>query len=240
MVKPLMSYIFRDYIRSYKYIVPVLLFGCFLLGIYAIRPNDVTYSYVISSAVIYMLAAWLTSGLIDNEDNVQQQITILHCRSHTVFYLCKIAFIWLFTLLLSCIAIIYPILVNTFDREVNTNDIFLASVSHSLLALLGIAIALMFNSRFIHDRRLSLLLLYMVIILSLIQGKLTEILPFIKYPLYLLPPVFYSLDQMGSTSKYSMVNSPGTASVLALFVIILLYSFFLISIFIKISKKKGY
>ncbi len=240
MNKSIMSYIFRDYIRSYKYIVPILIFACFLLGIYAIRPNDVTYSYVISSAVIYMLAAWLTLGLLNTEDTVAQQVTILHCKSQTIYYVCKLLFVWIFTMILSVLAIIYPIIINTFDRQVNLTDIMLAIISHSLLSLLGIAVAAIFNQRFINDRRLSILALYMVIILSLIQGKLTEIIPFLKYPLFILPPVFYSLDRMGSTSNYSMVSSSGIPSVLASFAIILLYSLLLIFIYIKASRKKGY
>ncbi|MDP4093226.1 MAG: hypothetical protein Q8920_07680 [Bacillota bacterium] len=240
MIKSLFLYMFRDYLRSYKYIVPILLFIVFLLGIYVDQPVDVLGSYIITSIFVYFISAWLALGFLDTEDNVQQQLTILHSGNQSIYYLCKIVFVWVITLLLSLIAVVYPILIHAFMRPIDSTDLLLGFLSHVTLGLLGTSIGCLFNTRLIRDRRLALLGLYLVIIISIIQGTLISAVPFLKYIIYLLPPVYFTMNNISTASNLKPIDLSSNIDILLYFGIIFLYLIALIFIFIKLMKKKAF
>lgn len=240
MVKALLSYMLRDYIRSYRYVICTLFYLVMMNFLYSMKPCYVVDSYAMSSVLVYISAVWLALGFIDIEDAVQQQITILHTRNQSIYYLCKIAFIYIFVTILSIIAVFYPIFRGFFNRNATLSDVIFAIISHLILGLLGISIAILFNSRLIRDRRWALMGLLSVILVSIVQGALINKIPFLKFPVLLFPPVYFFLAQMYSVPKNYLLNFMNTKLILLIFAAMLVYSVILLLTFIKLMKKKAF
>jgi hypothetical protein len=197
-------------------------------------------SYAISSLIIYILSAWITLGFIDMEDNTQQQLTVLHSRNQTVYYLCKIAFLWIFMMILNIIVILYPVVRHLFVRKVTGTDLWIAIAIHAILSLLGISIALLFNSRLLPDRRTGLLCLFGFVLISIIQTGIIREIPILKYIVYLFPPVSFVMVKMEELSVMDLIKFTDTGGIALLLTILLCYSVLLIFLFIKLMKKKAF
>lgn len=233
--KSLMIYFFQDYKRSYKYITPLLVYVILIACTYAIKPDYVMSSYALTCIYVYMIAAWLAFSFIDNEDIVQQQLTILHIKKDNIYYLCKILFIWFFILILSIIAVFYPILTKAFIRDVVASDIIVAIISHAIIGLLGVVIGSLFSSRIIKDRRMAVLSLVLLLTISIIQKPLVQLWYFFKYIITIFPPAYLILNNIGTINYVTTDNVFG---IVYAFVIALIYLTILIVFFISLMKRK--
>ncbi len=233
--KYLMLYFFQDYKRSYKYTAPLLIYFVIIAVMYSTKPAYVMSSYAVTCIFIYAISAWISFGFIDNEDVVQQQLTILHIKNQNIYYLCKILFLWIFILILDVFTVYYPILNGAFIRKIVVSDIIIALISHAIVGLLGITVASLFNSRLVKDRKMAILFLNLIIIVSTVQKPIVQLFPFLKWIGAAVPPVYLILDKVG-TIDY--VNVENIFNILFAFAIALIYSLFLIILFIKCMRKK--
>lgn len=233
--KYLMLYFFQDYKRSYKYTAPLLVYFVLIAVMYSTKPAYVMSSYAVTCIFIYAISAWISFGFIHNEDVVQQQLTILHIKNQNIYYLCKILFMWLFILILDIFAVYYPILNGAFIRKIVVSDIIIALISHAIVGFLGITVASLFNSRLVKDRKMAILFLNLIIIASTVQKPIVQLFPFLKWIGAAFPPVYLILDKVG-TIDY--VNVENIFNILFAFAIALIYSLFLIILFIKCMRKK--
>lgn len=233
--KYLMLYFFQDYKRSYKYTAPLLVYIILIAVMYSNKPAYVMSSYVVTCIFIYAISAWLSMGFIDTEDIVQQQLTILHIKNQNIYYLCKLLFMWFFILILDVLAVYYPILNGAFIRKIVASDIIIALISHAIVGFLGIILGSLFNSRLIKDRKMAILFLNVIIIASTVQKPIVQLFPFLKWVGVAFPPVYLVLDKVG-TIEY--VNTGNIFSIIFAFAIALIYSLFLLILFIKCMKKK--
>lgn len=235
--KYLMLYFFQDYKRSYKYTAPLLVYFILIAVMYSIKPSYVMSSYAVTCIFIYAISAWLSFGFIDNEDVVQQQLTILHIRNENVYYLCKVLFMWVFILILDIFAVYYPILSGAFIRKIVVSDIIIALISHAIVGFLGITVGSLFNSRLVKDRKMAILLLNVVIIVSTMEKPIVQSFPFLKWIGAVFPPAYLVLDRVGTIDYVTIGN---IFNIISAFVIALVYSLFLIILFIKCMRKKSF
>lgn len=233
--KYLMLYFFQDYKRSYKYTAPLLIYFVLIAVTYSVKPAYVMSSYAVTCIYMYAISAWISFGFIDTEDVVQQQLTILHIKNQNIYYLCKILFLWIFILILDVLTVYYPILNGAFIRKIVVSDIIIALISHAIVGFLGITVAMLFNSRLIKDRKMAILFLNLIIIVSTVQKPMVQLFPFLKWIGAAFPPVYLILDKVG-TIDY--VNVENIFNILFAFAIALIYSLFLVILFIKCMRKK--
>jgi hypothetical protein len=240
MIKSLMSYMLKDYVRSYKYVVPLVFYLAIMGVLYSMKPVRVMDSYFLTAIMLCVLAAWITMGFIDMEDNTQQQLTILHLGNQNAYYICKVVFLWIFLLILSGITVIYPALRGFFIRDVTWIDITIALVCHAVISLLGISITLLFNSRLIKDRRTALMCLFVIIIVTIVQIPIIKQFSFLKYVILLFPPVYFMINALEQLNKLAVITLSDTGSIFLICAGILIYSIILIFVYLVLMKKKAF
>ncbi|WPC43965.1 hypothetical protein [Clostridium sp. JS66] len=233
--KYLMLYFFQDYKRSYKYIAPLLVYIVLISAMYSNKPAYVMSSYAVTCICIYAISAWLSFGFIDNEYVVQQQLTILHIKNENIYYLCKVLFMWSFILILDIFTVYYPILNGAFIRKVVISDIIIALISHAIVGFLGITVGSLFSSRLVKDRKMAILFLNLLIIVSTMEKPIVQSFPFLKWIGVILPPAYLMIDKIGSIDY---INIGNIFNIIFTFAIGLIYLLILIILFIKCMKKK--
>lgn len=191
-----------DYIRSYRYFASYLIYVVIVPILYTYKPNPVLSSYAISSAILFVVAAWLGFGYVRNEDETQEQVTYLHVQSPIFYYISKIMFLWLVSFPLALYAIVYPIVFQMFDRPVTAGDLLTALSSHAGLGLLGIAVALLLHPRLIAKTSTAVSYLFLIMIVSLAQkGIMDAWLPrAFQAAGLLIPPVGSMMHALNSES----------------------------------------
>lgn len=235
--KTLIPYFFKQYLRSNKYIAPLLFYIASIAFTYAQKPVYVMSSYMFTCVFIYFISAWFMYSFTNSEEAAQQQLIILHIKKENYYYIARLLFIWMIVLILSIITVLYPIIGGFFIRKIYPLDIAAALLSHAAIGLLGICTALLFDERIIRSGKLRFLYLIGVLIISVIEVPLSVQYPFIKWitivfpPAYLIVSRFGAIDAVGFFSFYRLIGD---------LIIILIYSVVLTFIFIKYIKRRKF
>ncbi|WP_239619168.1 hypothetical protein [Cohnella mopanensis] len=194
-----MAYSLQYYLRSYRYVAPLLIFSLTLFFIYSIVPNPVMPSYSLTSTFLFVVSAWLAFGYIDVEDGTQQQITVMHTGSLSKYYYGKLLVIVIIVNILSIICVLYPILFNKFDRQPSLSEWVIALLSHSILSILGIALSILFTNKWVQKLSYAILGIFLAIALSLAGAGIENSSPHsIKALSWLIPPVFRTMDMLNN------------------------------------------
>ncbi|EJO5349127.1 hypothetical protein NRP93_003284 [Clostridium botulinum] len=233
--KALIVYFFQHYKKSNRYVVPLLVYTIIIAATYTSGQQEPMESYVFTCIYIYLISSCLAFSFIDSEDEVQEQLTIIRIKNQNIYYLCKILFVWFVVIILSILTVFYPILINAFRRRLSLVYIITMIVSHSIIGFLGITVSIFFNSRLIKDRKMAILYLNIVIIISIIQKPLLQHILFLKYINKLFPPIYLIINKV---SEINLINIQNLCHMTCDFLIVLAYSLTLIFIFIKLMKKK--
>ncbi|WP_027087343.1 hypothetical protein [Cohnella panacarvi] len=186
-----LSYLFRYYVRSYRYVAPLIVYMTVIIFIYGVVPNPVLSSYGLTSTVLFLVMAWLCFAYIDVEDRTQQTITVLHLGSTTKYYMAKMAVIALIGTILALCTAVYPVVFGKFSAQPTAEQFIVGLVSHVLLSYLGIAISAIFTSKLILKLNYSILGLFLVLSISLAGSGITERLPDqFAFVTWLIPPSY--------------------------------------------------
>jgi hypothetical protein len=203
-MRALITYLLKDFFRSYRYFVPSLFYLIFVVWMYTLVPNPVMPSYATTSIILYLISSWLTMNFLTSEPNVQQQITLLHSRSKRLYAISRITAIWMITLAFAVFAVVYPLFRGAFDQQATWLQLMVALYGHLLLALMGIGSASLFHSLFRLKFIYSLGGLLIFLVVSIAAGGMAERLPEqITFVLWLLPPaseVMYGLSNFDDLS----------------------------------------
>lgn len=234
-MKSLILYLFKDYRRSNKYIAPLMIYIIIIACMYSIKPDYVMSSYAFTCIFLYAISAWIAFGFIDNESNVAQQLTILHIKRENTYYLIKVLCLLLIIFVLDLFTVFYPIIAGVFIRKVTISDIIVAILSHGIIGILGIAIGILFNSRLVTDRKLAILMLNLIVVISIVQKSLVQILPFLKWVSIVIPPAYLIIDKIGAIDY---VNSQNLLHLTIALMTAAIYSVILVCIFIKSMRKR--
>lgn len=235
--KTLMPYFFKQYLRSNKYIAPLLFYVASIAFTYAQKPVYVMTSYMFTCVFIYFISAWFMYSFTNSEGAIQQQLIILHIKKEKYYYISRILFIWILVLILSIITVVYPIIGGFFIRKVYPLDIAAALLSHVFIGLLGICTALLFDERIIRSGKLRFLYLICVLIISVVQVPLSVQYPFVKWITIVLPPAYLIVSRFGAIDAVGFLSFN---KLLCDLTIVVIYSAILIFVFMKYMKRKKF
>jgi hypothetical protein len=156
----------------------------------SISSNPVMSSYGFTSALLYVVSAWLAFGYIDAEPEAQRILTALHAQSFLKFAAEKLAYLVLFAAPFAFIAVFCPPLAGVFERAATAEELGLALAGHLLLSWLGIGTGVFFSERLFPGKSYKLLVLLLVIAASVGAEGIRNALPAFAAPVvWLLPPV---------------------------------------------------
>lgn len=77
----LTRYLLKHYIRSQKYVAPVIFYIITMLLIYSYKPNPVADSYSVTAMLLFFGADWLGLTVLNTEPAGQYQLLVLHAGS---------------------------------------------------------------------------------------------------------------------------------------------------------------
>ncbi|SDY14635.1 hypothetical protein SAMN05421736_101493 [Evansella caseinilytica] len=231
----IVKYLLQDYIRSYLFVPPVVVFIGWTIVSYTYVPNPVISSYAVSVTVLYLITAWLTITLMDAEGTIQLQITSLHAKSFLKVLCAKVLAILVFSGFLSLFALLYPVVIGAFHRQVTWTEGIIIFVSHVLMSLLAVAVTGYFSRIYRPRTLLSWLLLTLILVASLVRGGLENALPAAaSLVVRVLPPSFPLLNTLGEETV--------TFHTVLVFVWLyaLLYSLLLFILFYKLIENRKF
>lgn len=190
-------------------------------------------SYSFTALLLFFIMGWVTITIVHAEDEGQKQITLIHAKNKRNYYFALIINCIVVGLILSIIAVAYPIVINAFTIELHIIHIACGFLAHFSLATLSIALSLFFTRELVKSNTnswwgvISILVIALVLAVTKVETLKTPVIS------WLIPPLRFSLEIMGVGDDIASIPAYAYGQ----FGWIFLYSFILIMIFITIVQK---
>jgi len=238
MLFPLIKYNISYYVKSAKYVPPVILFAIVISVIYSTAPIGIWSNLHVTTIVIFIFASWIATSFVNSEDETQQYITMLHVKhvkNETTYHLSKIVAIIAFLIPFYIITLSIPLILGSFTRNLLISEVFVYIVVYFSIGLLGTSIGVFFNS-FIFSDEISILVLLAVIMITIVPfNVIFEDNLLIAYAYYLLPPVNFMADRLHNLGEGIFLMD---LNFLIFVVWVLGYSLLLITLYNIVIQKK--
>ena len=161
----LIRYVWIDTLRSQRWVAPILCFGA-IEAIVCAQSGSVLPTYATIAAALLFIATWLSIVTINNEDPIQQSITVVCAGSETRVRMAKVTVAFLVAAALGIVGTIGPPLASSSGTTVTDA---LAGVSAQLLtALAGVALGALCSRPLITRRAWSVLVGFAVCLVTVI------------------------------------------------------------------------
>ncbi len=230
-----LSYAFKYYVRSYRYIAPLVFFFVAVSMFYKDPTNQVMSSLSFGNFIIFVACVWLANGYIELEDETQQQITILHMGSVQEYFLAKLGFISIVAIAVAVYAYFYPFVLHVFTAGVAPVGLLVGFAASAETAMLGVSVGIFFNNRIIAKKSRGILLLFMVTVLSLAGRSIADQMPHsLRFVAFIFPPVSQTVFVVGNWWSAALYDR------VAGLVWPIIYSFLCLVLYLKLSQRKLY
>ncbi|WP_397538948.1 ABC transporter permease [Rummeliibacillus pycnus] len=233
-MKGLIHYQFANYFRTHKYIPPVSVFIMMLVINYTYVPNPILDSYSFTSLVLFFIMGWVTITILHAEDEGQKQITLMHAKNKRGYYLALVINCAVVGLLLSIVAVAYPVVIQAFTPGYHTIHLVIGLLAHFSFAVLSIALSLFFTRDLVKSSVNSWWGVISILIVSLILAVAKADILKIKALNWLFPPLRHPLENMSVGDKITSLH----AEYYWQFGWIFIYSLILIALFIVVVQKR--
>jgi hypothetical protein len=164
-VPALIKYIFIDTLRSQRWVAPILCFGA-IEAVICAQSGSVLPTYAVMAAVLLFIATWLSIVTINNEDPIQQSITVVCAGGQAKVRLAKVAVAFLVAAVLGIVGTVGPPLASSSGTTVT--DVLAGLSAQILTALTGVALGALCSRPLISRRAWSVLLGFGVCLATLI------------------------------------------------------------------------
>ncbi|MEO2203971.1 hypothetical protein ABGV42_09480 [Paenibacillus pabuli] len=226
-------YLLRHYIRSQKYFAPVVMYVIAMLLIYSYRPNPIADSYSVTAMLLFFGSAWLGLSVMNAEPAGQIQLLVLHAGSRRKVIFGQLWCAWMMQCALVIITVLYPVMFGMFERQPTGGEWMMAWFGHLALSLLGLGVSLFFQKSYVPRFSRSLPGLIVLLLLSFVQGSLTNHLPeWLQWLNKVLPPAFYLVREM------MIFEEAKWGAVLLSIIWAVMYAFVLVSIHVWLSGRR--
>jgi len=214
----LIKYHYQSYIKTNKFIMPVLAWFVFLNFLYTDKPLVVS-SILISISFMFLIMLWIGITYMESINPVSEQILLLKVEKRNIYYRSKNAFVFILGAALSLFGVLFPVLKNAmsgfrlFSRPLTVWDILCAFILHIIVAILGASLAIVFQPRCMKNRKEALMFVSLIAIISITKTGINNTFIFTKYITRLFPPLsdiilyfnkndFFSISAMGKSVLY--------------------------------------
>lgn len=236
----ILYYHFFTFIRSSKYIVPLIFLLVLQTSIYFAsqrRPVDFLNAILIAETYAFIIAIWLGFSSNGWINQTTEQLLIVRSKSDLIYYSIDAVFLFVISLLISLICAFLPVLINLFDPYF-FHQYLMTDFIYSFLLILGISFAgislgALFHPRII-QKKSAIIYTFLVGILSVARIPILSQQEGLRYLLWILPRLSAESLQL---SDYSSFIFPTVAKISLLS---LLYGLFYSFIKILLLSKKKY
>lgn len=209
-MKNLLIYHFKTYLKSYKLLLPFLIYLIYLFAAYGIMPFAVVSSFSESAGVLFFVMAYVGFSYAELENPVTEQLILLRISNDTLYYLSRLTLLLIIGFLMSILGILYPVILNSinnnhlFTRSLQLEDVAIGFFLHCLMAFLGAMTGSFFHPRLIKNRKMAVLLLFFVAVMSISKGALAGYFPQSHLIAWIFPPVFEILAAFTGLDFFSI------------------------------------
>ncbi len=218
--------------------VTTLITAAFLGAMYSFPPAYVCNSYLLSSVFMYFLGLYLSMNLHARENDVFEEVLLLHADGDAAYYLSRemlqIRMCLIVSLILTFFPVFYSILrPGYFTRAVAPGDVFCGGAVIVFCGLCGAETGDFFHPRFI-GRRYGICFAILISALAVCKPGLTQTSPVFGIPDLILPPVMDSLVLLGNSDRFE------PAGIFLIILHMLLYSIAVMLLKILLLKRCRY
>jgi len=194
-VVSLIKYNISYYVKSAKYLPPLICYAAFLAINYSSAPIGIWSNLHITAVAIFVLSSWIGVSFINCEDKTQQYITMLHVKNETIYHSSKIAAIIIFLIPFYLITIAMPIIGGWFARDILLSEVVVNIAVHFLVSLLGVSIGIFFNTDIFAAEPAMMMHLLVISVVVVPLNVIFEDNLLVVYAYYLVPPVNFLAER---------------------------------------------
>ena len=238
----LIRYHISYYIKSSKFVMPLLAYFIFLTISYSAGPVSIA-KIIVSACALYLDMVWVGFAYGDVENPISEQIIMLKCGNMKAYYRSKIIFLFLFSFFMSFIGLLIPSLRDLIGKfgKGNVFHLSLASglefyVIHVVAAFLGAMVGYFFQPRVFKNRMLIVIVAFLFALMGFVKGPLLQDIPNMKFVTWIFPPV-YSMVTLQTDPNTGLFSRGPFALTVAIAVI---YATIFAIFNIYFTKKKGF
>lgn len=154
-MRALVRYVWIDTLRSQRWVAPILCFGAVVATI-CTQAGSALPTYAISAAALLFIGTWLTIVTVNNEDPVQQSITIVCAGSQSRVRLAKLLVAFSVAAVLGLLGLIGPPLASSSGTTVT--DVLAGACAQLLTALTGVGLGSLLSRPLVTRRALAVLI----------------------------------------------------------------------------------
>ncbi|MCJ7841990.1 hypothetical protein MUB24_13985 [Lederbergia sp. NSJ-179] len=188
-MKGFIYYQFKSYIRSLKWIPPVIIYMIWVFIFYTYQGVPILSSYAVTSIALLLIMTWITIGIFSLEKESEKQLLFVQLSSKLRYLYGKWIVCLLFTILLLLFAIFYPVFIHAFIGPVKFVHYGFTFHSHFYSALAGIFVGTLFSATFLAGKKYSWLGAILVNVISITSEGIIAKITILKWPLFLFPPI---------------------------------------------------
>jgi len=195
-MKNLLIYHFKTYLKSYKLLLPFLIYLIYLFAAYGIMPFSIVSSFSESAGVLFFIMAYVGFSYAELENPITEQLVLLRVNNDTLYYLSRLTVLLIIGFVMSILGLLYPLVLNTvnnnhlFTRSLQFDDVVIGFTLHALMAFLGAMTGSFFHPRIIRNRKMAVLLLFFTSVMGISKGALIDYFPQTRFIAWVFPPVF--------------------------------------------------
>lgn len=240
----LIKYHLHSYMKSNKYIMPLVSYLIIMALICSSATPTTTVStiYAISIILAYVFMIWSGFVFAECEDVITEQIVLLKTKKKIVYYISKLVFAVSWAIIFAIASIIVPILwkvICMFIRQetfrgLSVKVMIISFIIHIIAGMLGAVVGFFWHPRIMINRKIAALGAFSLGVLGIIKGPLGASLPFVKIIAVLLPPVYELANNgiVGDTLSFGGAVLP--------IIMALIYMIILGGITVVVINKKGF
>ena len=209
-MKNLLIYHFKTYLKSYKLLLPFLIYLIYLFAAYGIMPFSIVSSFSESAGVLFFIMTFVGFSYAELENPVTEQLVLLRVNNDTLYYLSRLTVLLIIGFVMSILGILYPIIDNVvnkghlFTRSLQFEDVAIGFFLHCLMAFLGAMTGSFFHPRIIKNRKMAVLILFFVAVMGISKGALADHFSQTRFIAWIFPPVFEILASFTSMEFFSI------------------------------------
>lgn len=224
---------FKDYYRRFTFIPPYLLFLAWISALFSYKNLPILSSYSSEVIILIFTSSWIANTILSIDNQTKIDLYNIHFHSKIYYTVGKIIFSFLAIFPLILFSILLPIILKSFDKNIDSTNWILIIEGHIVGAIIGILIVFFIRYSPFINGKLQWLIIALIIIISLLKSTLPLHIEYLNWILWLFPPIFEILSFYSKGDNVSLQE----VHFFSLNIYIILYLFVSLALLILLSKK---
>lgn len=167
-----------------------------IIILYAYKNVPILSSYGVSSIAMYVTMTWVTMSIFALEGDSEKHLLFFQLGGKRKYLIGKWLTILMIMIPYLVIALFFPIVTNSFNGSMTVLLYTISIFSHIIFSMFGILAGTLFAATKLSGKKTAFLSAVCVIVMSIASKSIIELVPFMKWILWMLPPVFQVIEHM--------------------------------------------